>query len=58
MAQAEMFLSITQALALFDIKGVRDEHGNEIVPLAEFITAMGQVRDSLCGLFNGFLMLA
>jgi cytochrome P450 len=40
MAQAAMFLSITQTLALFDIKRIRDEHGNEIVPLAEFITGM------------------
>jgi cytochrome P450 len=40
MAQAAMFLSMSQTLALFDIKRVRDEAGNEIIPLPEFITGM------------------
>jgi cytochrome P450 len=42
LAQASLFLSIAQTLALFDIKRTRDQSGNEVVPSAEWIT--GTIR--------------
>ncbi|PVF95625.1 cytochrome P450 [Serendipita vermifera] len=40
LAIASMFLSITQTLALFDIRRMRNENGEEVVPPAEFVTGM------------------
>lgn len=42
LAQASIFLAISQTLALFYIKRIRDENGNEVIPPAEFIT--GTIR--------------
>jgi hypothetical protein len=42
LAQASMFLSIAQTLALFNIKRARDQSDREVVPSAEWIT--GTIR--------------
>jgi cytochrome P450 len=39
-AQAALFLSITQTLALFQIKRALKENGEEEIPEAKFITGM------------------
>ena len=51
LAQASLFLSISQTLALFNVKRVRDRRGEEVIPSAEFIT--GTIRcawsHAVCG---------